>query len=306
MAQQELYVRPATAEDYDDVEAFTSGIWTDRGGDYVPRVFHDWLGTDDAELFVVDAGDDVAGIFQMVLLSDHEAWAQGMRTNPEFRGEGAARMLNEAGFDWAVEQGATVVRNMVFSWNDAGLGAARASGFGPGVEFRWASPAPDADALDAVSGRATIGENPEAAWRQWQRSDGSRVLGGLALDREETYALAELTPQRLRAAADEERVITVQDDGTRAMTFRTRRYEREDDDGNPVQYVEYGAATWADADAARALFAAIAEDAAALGADETRVLIPESARHVSDAAYVRATPSDEPKFVLECDLTGRL
>ncbi|MFB6072066.1 MAG: N-acetyltransferase family protein [Halobacterium sp.] len=308
MTQQGLTVRQATADDYEDVAAFTSDIWADRGGDYIPDVYHDWIAGDgdDQRTFVVDAGDDVAGILQLVMLSEHEAWAQGMRTNPEFRGVGAARMLNDAGFEWAADRGATVARNMVFSWNDAGLGAARASGFEAGVEFRWASPDPDPDALAAVDADADVGGNPDAAWRHWQRSDASRVLSGLALDRGETYALSELTPATLRAAADEERVFTVQDDRTTAMAFRTREYEREGDDGDPVQYVEYGAASWADADAARALFAAIREDAAALGADETRVLIPESARHVSDAAVVRANPSDEPKFVLECDLTDRL
>ncbi|MFB6270877.1 MAG: N-acetyltransferase family protein [Halobacterium sp.] len=307
MTQRELSVRQATAEDYEDVVAFTSDIWADRGGDYIPDVFHDWIAGDGdgQRTFVVDAGDDLAGILQMVMLSDHEAWAQGMRTNPEFRGQGAAALLNEAGFEWAADRGATVARNMVFSWNDAGLGAARASGFAPGVEFRWACPEPDADALAAVDEDAALGGDPDAAWRHWQASDAADVLDGLALDRGETYALSELTIGDLRAASEDERVVTVEDDGTRAMTFRTREYKRDGDDGEPVQYVEYGVASWADVDAARALFAAIEEDAAARGADATRVMIPESARHVSDAAYVRAQPQDEPKFVLACDLTDR-
>ena len=307
MTERDLFVRQATAEDYEDVAAFTSEIWTDRGGDYIPDVYHDWIADDgdDQRTFVVDAGDDVAGILQMVVLSTHEAWAQGMRTNPDFRGEGAAALLNEAGFEWSAEQGATVARNMVFSWNDAGLGTARASGFAPGVEFRWTSPDPDPDALAAVDHAVDVGSNPDAAWRHWQTSDGRDVLDGLALDRQETYALSELTVEDLRAASEETRVITVEGDGTTAMTFRTREYERENDDGDPVQYAEYGVATWTDVDAAGALFAAIAADAADRGADRTRVMIPESTRHVSDAASVRANPADEPKFVLACDLTDR-
>ena len=307
MTQQELYVRQATPEDYDDVAAFTGEIWADHGGDYIPHIYHDWIeGDGDTQrTFVVDAGDDVAGILQAVMLSEHEAWAQGMRTNPEFRGQGIARMLNDAGFEWAADRGATVARNMVYSWNTAGLGASRAGGFEPGVEFRWATPEPNPDALASVGADVDVGGNPDAAWRHWQRSDASRILGGLALDRNETFALSELTREALHAAGEDTRVITVQDGGARAMTFRTREYQRPDDDGNPVEYAEYGVASWADADAARTLFAAVAEDAAALGVDETRVLIPESPRHVSDAAYVRAAPESEPKFVLECDLTDR-
>jgi GNAT superfamily N-acetyltransferase len=308
MSGQERFVRHATADDYEDVAAFTSRIWTDRGGDYIPDIYHDWIADDGdgQQTFVVDAGDDLAGILQMTMLSDHEAWAQGMRTNPDFRGQGAAALLNEAGFEWAAEQGATVARNMVFSWNDAGLGTARASGFRPGVEFRWTSPEPDSDALAALEADVELGSNPDAAWRHWQASDAHDVLDGLALDQDETYAVSELTVEDLRRASEETRVLTVEADGTQAMTYRTREYEREGDDGEQVQYAEYGVGSWTDVDAARALFAAIAADAADLGADRTRVLLPESTRHVTDAAYVRANPGDEPDFVLAADLTDRL
>lgn len=307
MTQQKLSVRQATAEDYDDVVAFTSDIWADRGGDYIPDVYHDWIADDGANqrTFVVDAGDDVAGIAQGVLLSEHEAWVQGMRSNPEFRGEGISTMLNHAAFDWAAECGATIARNMVYSWNEAGLGASRAGGFDPGVEFRWAQPTPDADALADLDTDAEVTTDPDAAWTYWQASDGRDVLGGLAFDPNETYALSELTRETLHAAADETALFAVRaDDGT-AMAYRNRDYTRDDDDGNEVTYAEYGASTWDSMAAVRALFAAISQDAASVGADETRVLVPETARHVSDAAYARAGLSDEPTFVLEADLTSR-
>ncbi|MFC3477306.1 GNAT family N-acetyltransferase [Halobacterium litoreum] len=307
MTSEELTVRQATPEDYDDVAAFTSEIWTDRSGDYIPQVYHDWIAGDGdtQRTFVVDTGDDVGGICQAVLLSEHEAWLQGMRSNPEFRGEGIAGLLNEAAFDWAAEKGATVARNMVFSWNDAGLGASRDAGFEPGIEFRWAHPDPREDALAGLDTDATVENDPDAAWTQWMGSDGRDVLGGLALDDEESWALRELTRDTLHDASDDAEVFSVQDDGTTAMAFRVRDYDRENDDGEDVHWAEYGAATWDDTESARVLFAAIAEDAAALGADETRVLIPESTQHVTDAAYTRAGISDEPKFALECDLTDR-
>ena len=306
MTQQELRVRQATSEDYDDVVDFTSEIWAHRSGDYIPHIYHDWIAGDGdtQRTFVVDTGDDIGGILQGVMLSEHEAWLQGMRTNPEFRGEGIANLLNDAAFGWLADRGATVARNMVFSWNTAGLGASRAAGFEPGIEFRWAHPEPKTDALASLDTDATITHDADAAWSHWMASEGRDVLGGLALDRNETFALSELTRGMLRDI-DDARVITVQDGGTQAMAFRTRTYKRPDDDGNPVEYAEYGAATWDGVDAARALFATIAEDAAALGADETRVLIPETPRHVTDAAYTRAGTSDEPKFALECDLTDR-
>lgn len=101
-------------------------------------------------------------------------------------------------------------------------------------------------------------------------------------------------------------MLALQDEaGTRATTYRTRTVERETEAGGTETWAEYGAGCWTDADACRALFAAIAADAAALGADRTRVVVPETARHVSDAALVRTDLSDYGDFVTAADLTAR-
>jgi GNAT superfamily N-acetyltransferase len=304
MSEQELTVRQARADDREAVVAFTESTWPERGDDYIPRVFDEWIRTDGPtqRTFVLDAGDDVAGICQGVLLSDHEAWAQGMRVNPEYRGRKASPKLTRAVFDWAREQGATVCRNMVFSWNAAGLGQSRAVGFDPRTEFRWAEPEPDADAAGPDGLRVV--EDADTAWTAWQRSAGRDHLAGLTLASDESWALAELTRERLRDVADAERALAVaDDDGVRGMTFRVRADEHETDEGTE-RFAEYGVGVWADLPVARALFAAISRDAAAIGVDRTRVLIPETVRHVSDVAAARVGFSDEPDFVLEADLTG--
>jgi GNAT superfamily N-acetyltransferase len=304
MSEQELTVRQARADDREAVVAFTESTWPERGDDYIPRVFDEWIRTDGPtqRTFVLDAGDDVAGICQGVLLSDHEAWAQGMRVNPEYRGRKASPKLTRAVFDWAREQGATVCRNMVFSWNAAGLGQSRAVGFDPRTEFRWAEPEPDADAAGPDGLRVV--EDADTAWTAWQRSAGRDHLAGLTLASDESWALAELTRERLRDVADAERALAVaDDDGVRGMTFRVRADEHETDEGTE-RFAEYGVGVWADLPTARALFAAISRDAAAIGVDRTRVLIPETVRHVSDVAAARVGFSDEPDFVLEADLTG--
>ena len=307
MTGLELTVRQAELDDYEDVAAFTSDTWSDRrgDGDYVPRVFEDWVESDDESqrTFVADTGDDVAGLVQLVRLSDHEAWAQGMRANPEYRGSGVGLQLIHAGFDWASDRGATVARNMVFSWNVMGLGHSRAAGFAPATEFRWVHPTPDADA--SPSRRVTGDVN--AAWRYWQDSHARDRLRGLALHTEESWALAELTQDRLAAARDErDGLLVVQDDaaGTEGFTFRTRTYEREDNDGVERTWAEYGVAGWTDRDAAEDLLAAVARDAASVGADRTRVLIPEDVGMVSDVAVTRTEVGDEPDFVMAADLTS--
>ncbi|UPM42800.1 GNAT family N-acetyltransferase [Halocatena salina] len=301
----QIAIRPARPDDYEAVAAFTRNTWPDREGtDYLPRIYHGWIeGDGDRKRTVVaDTGDEIAGICQAVMLSSHEAWAQGMRVNPSYRGEGISTDLNAALFEWARDRGATVCRNMVFSWNVAGLGGSRAVGFEPVTEFRWAQPDPVSDPHET---ELDISNDPATAWRYWTDSSAREQLAGLALDRVESWALSELTPSDLERAAEETAVVAVLDDGVCAMTFRTGVRSTETDAGQTETVAEYGVGAWDDIDAARVLFRAIKADAAEVGADRTRVLVPETPRHVSDVAWLRTGVSDHPDFVLAADLTDR-
>jgi len=297
-------VRPAELADYEDVVAFASDTWADRreDGDYIPSVFEDWVDSDgpDQRTLVAEVDGDVAALAQFVLLSEHEAWAQGMRTNPDYRGRGVGSTLVHAGFDWARERGATVARNMVFSWNVMGLGHSRATGFEPATEFRWIHPEPDADASPGHE----VTADPHAAWQFWQDSAARDHLRGLALDTTESWALSELTRERLAAAADRDALSVVQSDaGTRGFAFRARTFDREDD-GVERTWAEYGVGAWADQSACESVLDAVAADAARVGADRTRVLIPETVDAVSDVAATRTEIGEEPDFVMAADLTA--
>lgn len=350
-----VVTRQARHVDAAAVATFTSDTWGEKHGDYIPRVFEEWVATDGptqrtfvATLALADArsalgGDDgdteagdgidsdaivegdgtgaaaagapevVVGCVQCVLLSDWEAWGQGIRVASAARGLGVSERLTAAVFGWAREAGATVCRNMVFSWNVAGLGQSRSAGFGPATEFRFAMPTPDAEATPASERAAdlTVASDvtpapapaPNAAWSFWTDSDAREHLRGLSMDAAESWACSELTRGELAAAADDDRLITVRDDGIAAMTYRSYVSEGENDDGETVARAIYGVAAWRDVDAAAALYAAVARDAAAVGADETRVLVPETVAAVSDTAATRTAVSDDPDFVLAADLT---
>lgn len=309
-------VRQARAADSEAVAAFTEDTWDERE-DYLPEVFPDWVAGDgDDQRTVVATADGsggrdaaagidrddgpVVGCCQVVRLSGHEAWTQGMRVHPDYRGAGVASALDEACRDWAREQGATVARNMVFSWNEQGLAAARSIGYDPRASFRWARPDPDPDAGRPGDDALEPVADPDAVWSHWQRSDARDALAGLALDDGESWALSELTRERCRRAADERAVLGVRSQaGTRAGAVRTRTVTRDEE-----TTAVYGAAAWADLDAARALFARVARDAADCGADATRVLVPETPRHVSDAAAAGVALADHPDLAFEADLTG--
>jgi len=296
-----MKVRQARHEDAEAVRAFTTDTWADRdGSDYIPDVFETWVDTDGERQHTSVAVEDGVpiGIVQTVRLTDHEAWQQGMRVDPDYRGAGIGIALCHAGFDWAREAGATLARNMVFSWNGAGLGLSRAAGFEPGPEFRWAHPEPDADATPD----GTVTDDLNAAWAFWQGSQNRNALRGLGLHYSESWAVAEVSHDVLEYARDEQSLIVVDRAGTSAVTYRSRVYDRETDDGTET-WAEYGAAAWEDTAAVRDLFAAISRDADAVDADRVRVLVPETTRAVSDAAATRVGISDAPDFVLTADLT---
>jgi GNAT superfamily N-acetyltransferase len=316
VSASDVAVRQATHEDHEAVAAITERTWADRDrGDYLAEVFPAWVeasgGAGDADgdrrTFVAERDGAVVGTVQAVRLSAAEAWYQGMRVHPDHRGQGVSRALNEACFGWSRSWGAAVGRLMVYSWNVAGLGAAHAHGFRPTTEFRWMHPEPDSGATPGAGPDATasVGRDPDAAWTYWTDSAARDHLRGLALSRTESWACAELTREALRTAAEETAVLAVTREGapgqggTAAATFRVRDYER---DGEHL--AEYGVAAWDDLPALRDLAAAIGRDAAALGADRTRVLIPETARHVTEAAAAGIEVSDDPDFVLAADLSG--
>jgi len=298
-AEATVEIREAEPSDVDDVVAFTEDTWD--GGDYIPRVFEDWASSTDESTvtFVADLDGAAVGLVQFTMVSDYEAWSQGMRVAPDARGHGVGRALNATGFRWARNRGATVARNMIFSWNVQGLGLARAIGFEPVASFRWtypmADPAADVDA-DVVA-------DPDAAWAYWTTSDVREQLAGLALDTEESWCLSELTRDRLRAAADDDRLVVLQDQGTAGFAYRTRVVDREHE-GEEVPHAEYGVAAWRDLQAARDLYAAIGRDAAAAGAQRCRVLIPEDPMVVSDTAAARVEVGEDPDFVCRRDLTA--
>jgi GNAT superfamily N-acetyltransferase len=237
-------------------------------------------------------------VLQGVLLSETEAWAQGMRVHPDYRGLGLSPRLSRAVFQWARDRGATVCRNMVFSWNVPGLGQSRSVGFAPGTEFRFARPEPDADAAPSLA----VVSDAAAAWSFWTESAARDALGGVALDFDESWSVSQLRERDLERAADEGRLFVVQDGGTRGFTVRAMTDESEDD-GETTRRAIYAVAAWDSTDAADALVDAVARDAAELGADEVRILVPEGVRWVSDLAAVRCRVSEEPDFVMRADLT---
>lgn len=313
----DIDIREATIDDHEVVEEMTAETWRERPeGDYLGRVFPDWIEPGDLpkRTLVADYEGRAVAIAQGLLLSPYEGWGQGLRVHPDFRGRGLSTALARSLFDWAADRGATVFRAMVFAWNAAGLGQARAVGYEPACAFRWVhvTPSEEPRAERAVTEAGTgdsvesirVSDEVNAAWSAYRSSDAARALDGLALSMDESWAVAELTRGTLERARDEERLIAVHTtDGVEGMSVRCRVFESGGGD-DEATYAEYGVATWTTLKVGAAVLDAIAEDAASIGADRTRVLVPETPRHVSDAAVLRAELAEYADFVMAADLGG--
>jgi GNAT superfamily N-acetyltransferase len=293
----DLTIRPARIDDHEAVAAFTRETWPDREmDDYLPGTFREWAASDDdaRRTLVADDGGRAVGVIQGVELSNWESWVQGLRVHPDYRDRGLARRLTDDVLTWARSRGATVCRNLVFSWNVASLGLARDRGFEPATEFRWATVEADADADPVLS----VTADPDAGWAFWTDCDARKHLRGLAIHPSRAWTLSELRPADLARAAEADGLFVVGERGTRGLGLRNRAFEADGD-----RWTEHAVGAWADLDAARALIDAAARDAARLDADRARLLIPETARFVTDAAAARADVSGDPDFVLAADLT---
>lgn len=298
-------LRPARSADAEAVADLAADTWSDRGvEDYLPGAFPEWVATDgpDQRTLVATAGDDVVGVCQATMLGDDEGWIQGLRVHPDHRGEGHARALTDRLCEWCRDRGGTVARGMVFAWNPAGMGHLRSAGFDPVTACRWARPRPA-----ETDPELSVADDVAAAYRFWTHSDARTALGGLGLDADETWALAELDRERLRALDASGRVFALVGPGpdggaggTRAMAARIGTRERES-----RTVADYAVGAWADPAAAAALFDVVRADTAACGADAARVPVPDTPRFVSDGAAARAGLGDHAVFVFAADLTAR-
>jgi GNAT superfamily N-acetyltransferase len=115
----EIIIRPARAEDRAAVLAFCAHTW--EWGDYIEHVWESWLSDPSGLLLVAVYDGRPVGIVHTRMVSETDAWQEGMRVDPAYRQQGIARRLSlEAGAE-AMRRGATTVRLMTESTNTASI-----------------------------------------------------------------------------------------------------------------------------------------------------------------------------------------
>lgn len=118
----EIIVRQARAEDREAVLAFCAHTWD--WGDYIEHVWDEWLQNPDGALLVAVAEGQPVGLLHIQMLSETEAWQEGMRVDPAYRRQGIARLMDQAASAEERRRGATVVRLLIESTNHASLSMA--------------------------------------------------------------------------------------------------------------------------------------------------------------------------------------
>jgi ribosomal protein S18 acetylase RimI-like enzyme len=130
---ERVVCRPALAKDTEGVLELCSHIWD--GGDYIPRVWEDWLTDPDGLLGVAELGGRVVGIFKLTKFQEGEWYLEGLRVHPEFQGQGIASHIHAYVIETWRRMGSGLVRLVTHSENVKVHRMCEESGFKRILEF---------------------------------------------------------------------------------------------------------------------------------------------------------------------------
>lgn len=198
-AGAEIVVRPARPEDREAVLAFCARIWD--GHDYIAYVWDAWLAdTRGALLVAIEAGSErPVGLVHVRMVSDDEAWMEGIRVDPDARRRGIARQLSVAALVAARARGTRVARLMISRENAASQQLAAGFGYAKVAEVvRYEAPAlePEApgESEDAESGE-DMAESDDHTAPAHDAAPGMRLIIAGVEDFERVWAWMERSSQ---------------------------------------------------------------------------------------------------------------
>lgn len=194
-------VRLARPEDKETVLAFCEDTWEDHD-DYIPDVWDDWLADPNARIFVALVDGKPVAIDRAAIMSDHEAWWEGLRVDPDYRGQGLVGKLRPHLQQYIRDSGVTVSRMCTSSENTVVHGMAKRRGMHRVSRYALYKAAP----IDNPPGRLEqLRPDDVSTIRDFLgRSDILKWVQGLYVSR--GWAWQELTDQDLRVRADQGRV----------------------------------------------------------------------------------------------------
>jgi GNAT superfamily N-acetyltransferase len=185
-------IRPATAADAAGIAAWTQDTF--RWGDYIPDQIAALIEEPQTAVFVAVDEDSIVGTVNCRMVGPDEAWAGGMRVHPDHRRRGIGTGLSEKAWDWARNEGATVVRLAVEEDNGPARAQVEAMGFR--IVSQWLygaraigadSPVPEGNGGQRVAPAERIGTahsaEAEPAYLSWSTGELGRAGRGLLASR---------------------------------------------------------------------------------------------------------------------------
>lgn len=106
--EADVIIRPARASDRGAMERICAHTW--EGGDYIPKVWDEWLADERGLVLGGEVGKQVVALSRIAFQTPEQVWLEGMRVDPEFRGQGIATRFLDYGLAYAQQRGAQVVR----------------------------------------------------------------------------------------------------------------------------------------------------------------------------------------------------
>jgi GNAT superfamily N-acetyltransferase len=177
MTGDEFHIRPARAADREAVLAFCAQTWD--WGDYIAEVWDAWLADSEGVLVVGEVDGQVMGVDKLTFLAPGEAFFEGLRIAPAYRGRGYAGRFQRFMLAEAARRGAHVLRFLTAATNTPIHKNAARDAFVRGAALLPCEATPTAAPTTPAAIALQPGPETEAAWAALPGSPMWAATGGL-------------------------------------------------------------------------------------------------------------------------------
>lgn len=197
-----LRLRDALPADRRTILDFCKSTWPDYG-DYIPRVWRQWIGDTGGRLIVAELDGRAVGLGKITQFSPGEVWLEGLRVDPRYRGLGIAHAINVEVLRTVTRMKPRAVRFCTGATNRATRRMAEKHGFRVAARLRYYwQKARKARVQGDFAGKRDI----EAVYRFLLGSRCIRLTSGLIA---EGWVFRELSLGLLEAYVKEKRVVII-------------------------------------------------------------------------------------------------
>jgi GNAT superfamily N-acetyltransferase len=167
--------RPVRLGDKPRILEFTAHTWGEDEDDYIQYVFDDWLNDPRGEFTAVESNGQCVAIAKLTDTGSDEWWFEGLRVDPDARGQGIGAALNRYQVDLARKLGGRVIRYMT----DGDNVGSQTIGFKTGFQHVLTYQLHVAEPIAASSLMARLTVDDLSALKEWLDSPLVRYAHGL-------------------------------------------------------------------------------------------------------------------------------